>query len=212
MTNLSKTPCKAKNPRTCRYHSAILRMEKAAKKGDLDAYFEARQQAENDVLLGWDEEKQSIPADPPRPPVTFHGTIEDVHKAINEEWEQFYARVPEMEKEWYLNHYLPQPGLTLLASEIAAELYNRENLKVYAPSHTPTSVGNIRAVEGSLDYNRDGSKIWFVFELGGRYFYAEGNRDNQGRENWSYPILEVEYTPRAVKPVINSVVTPLKGQ
>lgn len=39
-------PCQAKNPRTCRYHGALLRAEEAQKQGDMRAYMEARAEAD----------------------------------------------------------------------------------------------------------------------------------------------------------------------
>jgi hypothetical protein len=39
-------PCRAKDPRTCPYHGAELRMNAAATVGDLDTYFQARLEME----------------------------------------------------------------------------------------------------------------------------------------------------------------------
>lgn len=51
--------CKAKNPATCPYHGAVLRMNAAALADppDFNTYFEARNEVEKHEKAGWDETK-----------------------------------------------------------------------------------------------------------------------------------------------------------
>lgn len=47
--------CKAKDPRTCPYHGAVIRMNEAQAANDLDAYFVARTQVEAMLKQDWDQ-------------------------------------------------------------------------------------------------------------------------------------------------------------
>ena len=48
--------CKAKDPRTCPYHGAVIRMNEAAVSGDVHEYFEARKLVEEAEKNDWNED------------------------------------------------------------------------------------------------------------------------------------------------------------
>lgn len=49
--------CKAKDPRTCSYHGAVITMNEAQAAGDFETYFTARKIVEDKETSGWEEEE-----------------------------------------------------------------------------------------------------------------------------------------------------------
>ena len=52
--------CRAKDPRTCPYHGAVIRMHEAHAKKDFNGYYEARQIVEEKEKQGWIENVQDV--------------------------------------------------------------------------------------------------------------------------------------------------------
>ncbi len=84
--------CQARDPHTCRYHGAMLRMQEAQEKSDFDAYFKSRLEFEAIEKKGWSED----------------GRIHSIKDLLSSSSKRKQQKL----EEYLYNNQLPVKGLT----------------------------------------------------------------------------------------------------
>ena len=181
-TDTRKAPCRAKDPKTCPYHGAVIRMEAAAASNDLDAYFTARQQVEAAEATGFaDQEIAQIQNTSTEKSLT----VEEVESAIKK-----YEKEMSGDKPFARN---------LFVQELESLSYQKD------PNATVNieGLGKVRLVDAKFGEEDGGSNIWAVFEAKGKMYRIYGNYSSWDGEDWYDSVDEVEIEKKVETKVVN---------
>ncbi len=160
---LRKAPCRAKDPSTCPYHGAVIRMEKAAETLDLDAYFAARQEVETAETNGWVEDQ-----------------IKEKDYSISS------YQVLDAINDFNLSY---QKGYSLSGvNGFALALQGAKDTRKEIPLG---NVGTVKFVDAQWGVTDGPTEIWCIFETGNRLFKLEGYYSSWDGDDWYSHIKEV---------------------
>lgn len=159
-------PCQAKDPRTCRYHGALLRAEEAQKNGDVNAYIESRAEAdkkERDAAVKREatgtasSRKKAVRKAQPKIPDAKQPKVYPPVETIGEPWE-VYPLTAEEDK--------------LLRQRLRGQFLASEMKRMKIDAETDTFVSFNRNGEVSFSYQEYGAQDVFMRGACGYIAYA----------------------------------------
>lgn len=198
---MTNPKCKAKDPRTCPYHGAVIRMEEAEKTGDFDTYFVERSIVEAAERQGWVDEQIKTPG-------KIKPTYEQVKSLVDDydtdnEYDPSDPEGKKPKEPKYQKRFNNNTGVYAFVNRITAKKYG--HVVDHGPLHTP--MGVVELYDCETGYEDGPSQIYCVFSIAGTYWRMWGEYDSYEGSEWDSSSLHQVIPEKKLKTTIDTDYT-----